>query len=51
VNQENDVTAPRKVFFSWNAPIDRDLNGIIKQYFIRYLDSKGNEKVNSIVKK
>jgi hypothetical protein len=49
MNQENDLTAPRKVFFTWNAPINRDLNGIITQYFIRYSDSKGNEKVNTIV--
>ncbi|XP_078323540.1 tyrosine-protein phosphatase 10D-like isoform X2 [Crassostrea virginica] len=49
VTQDPNITAKTNVIIQWKPPIERDLNGIIKKYFIQYWYQQGQTKMKYAV--
>lgn len=48
VTQDSNITAKTNVHIEWNPPAPRDLNGVIKKYYIQYWYKKNQKKVKFI---
>uniref|UniRef100_A0A8W8J4S9 protein-tyrosine-phosphatase n=1 Tax=Magallana gigas TaxID=29159 RepID=A0A8W8J4S9_MAGGI len=45
VTQDSNITAKTNVHIEWNPPAPRDLNGVIKKYYIQYWYKKNQKKI------